>query len=41
MQPRWRRCIVSTDRALGEALGQLYVEKTFTPAAQVRAQDDG
>jgi putative endopeptidase len=39
MQPRWRRCIVSTDRALGEALGQLYIQKTFTPAARVRAQD--
>jgi predicted metalloendopeptidase len=38
MQPRWRRCIVSTDRALGEALGQLYIQKTFTPAARVRAQ---
>ena len=38
MQPRWRRCIVSTDRALGEALGQLYIHKTFTPAARVRAQ---
>jgi putative endopeptidase len=38
MQPRWRRCIVSTDRALGEALGQLYIQKTFTPAARARAQ---
>lgn len=38
MQPRWRRCVVSTDRALGEALGQLYIQKTFTPAARVRAQ---
>jgi len=38
MLPRWRRCVASTDRALGEALGQLYVEKTFTPAARVRAQ---
>jgi putative endopeptidase len=39
MQPRWRRCIVSTDRALGEALGQLYIQKTFTPAARARAQE--
>jgi len=38
MLPRWRRCVASTDRALGEALGQLYVEKTFTPAARGRAQ---
>jgi len=28
-QPRWKRCVGSTDRALGEALGQLYVAKTF------------
>ncbi|MDQ1636882.1 MAG: putative endopeptidase [Pyrinomonadaceae bacterium] len=39
MQPRWRRCIVSTDRSLGEALGQLYIQKTFTPAARLRAQE--
>jgi len=39
MQPRWRRCIVSTDRALGEALGELYIQKTFTPAARARAQE--
>jgi putative endopeptidase len=39
MQPRWRRCIVSTDRSLGEALGQLYIQKTFTPAARARAQE--
>ncbi|HKP47011.1 MAG TPA: M13 family metallopeptidase [Pyrinomonadaceae bacterium] len=39
MLPRWRRCIVSTDRALGEALGQLYIKKTFTPAAKDRAQE--
>jgi predicted metalloendopeptidase len=37
--PRWKRCIASTDRALGEALGQLYVEKTFTPKARLRAQE--
>jgi len=35
--PRWKRCVASTDRALGEALGQLYVEKTFTPQAKARA----
>jgi putative endopeptidase len=39
MQPRWKRCVGATDRALGEALGQLYVEKTFTPAARARAQE--
>jgi putative endopeptidase len=36
--PRWKRCVASTDRALGEALGQLYVEKTFTPKAREQAQ---
>jgi putative endopeptidase len=36
--PRWKRCVASTDRALGEALGQLYVAKTFTPQAKERAR---
>ncbi len=35
--PRWRRCLDETDGQLGEALGQAYVEKTFTPAAKARA----
>jgi putative endopeptidase len=38
MQPRWKRCVASTDRALGEALGDLYVQKTFTPQARLRAR---
>lgn len=38
MLPRWKRCVASTDRALGEALGKLYVAKTFTPAAKNRAR---
>jgi putative endopeptidase len=37
LQPRWKRCVASTDRALGEALGQIYVQKHFTPAAKARA----
>ena len=37
--PRWKRCVASTDRALGEALGQFYIDKTFTPQAKVRAQE--
>jgi putative endopeptidase len=37
--PRWKRCVASTDRALGEALGQIYVNKTFTPKARMRAQE--
>ncbi len=37
--PRWKRCVASTDRSLGEALGQIYVKKTFTPQAKARAQE--
>jgi endothelin-converting enzyme/putative endopeptidase len=29
IQPRWKRCVTATDSALGEALGQRYVELTF------------
>ena len=28
---RWKRCVAATDSALGEALGQVYVAKTFLP----------
>ena len=38
MLPRWKRCVASTDRAMGEALGQLYVAKTFTQEAKERAR---
>ncbi len=31
LQPRWKRCVRSTDEDLGEALGQAYVRKTFSP----------
>jgi putative endopeptidase len=37
IQPRWKRCAQSTDRALGEALGQVYVQKYFPPEAKARA----
>jgi putative endopeptidase len=36
--PRWKRCTQGTDNVLGEALGQLYVQKTFTPEAKAHAQ---
>lgn len=36
--PRWRRCVSSTDAALGEALGQVYVGRAFTPDAKARMQ---
>ena len=37
--PRWKRCVQSTDRNLGEALGQVYVDKYFPPAAKARAKE--
>ncbi|MDX5438362.1 MAG: M13 family metallopeptidase, partial [Pontibacter sp.] len=37
MQPRWKRVLRATDSALGEALGQLYVQKTFSPQAKQKA----
>ncbi|MFZ3263618.1 MAG: M13 family metallopeptidase, partial [Terriglobales bacterium] len=29
MEPRWKKCVKSTDRNLGMALGKLYVDRTF------------
>jgi predicted metalloendopeptidase len=37
-QPRWERIVQSTDHLLGEALGQLYVEKAFPPEAKAKAE---
>lgn len=37
IQPRWKRCVQATDRSLGEALGQLYVQKYFPPKAKASA----
>ena len=36
IEPRWKRCVASTDRNLGMALGQLYVDKTFGPEGKER-----
>src|SRR5256712_7158127 len=36
-QPRWRRCVEATDQFLGEALGEAYVERRFSPEAKRRA----
>jgi putative endopeptidase len=36
LEPRWRRCVQGVDRDLGEALGQVFVEKTFTPDTKAR-----
>ena len=35
--PRWKRVVATTDRELGEALGQIYVERYFPPEARARA----
>jgi predicted metalloendopeptidase len=36
IEARWKRCVASTDRNLGMALGQLYVDKTFGPGGKER-----
>ncbi|HEY3827438.1 MAG TPA: M13 family metallopeptidase [Bryobacteraceae bacterium] len=36
LQPRWKRCVQLVDHTLGEALGQVFVEKTFTPETKAR-----
>ena len=36
IEPRWKRCVQSTDRSLGMALGELYVDKTFGPEGKER-----
>jgi putative endopeptidase len=38
-RPRWDRCAQSTDRHIGMALGRLYAEKAFPPAARKRAEE--
>ncbi len=38
LQPRWKRCVQSTDSALGEALGQKYVEKAFAGQSKEKTQ---
>jgi putative endopeptidase len=36
--PRWKRCLRSADNQLGEALGEAYVAKTFSPEAKAQAK---
>ncbi len=38
LRPRWKRVLAAEDAAIGEDLGQLYVQKAFSPAAKARAQ---
>ncbi len=37
-RPRWKRAVDATGSALGEAVGRLYVERYFPPAAKAQAQ---
>lgn len=37
LQARWKRVQAAADVAMGEAVGQLYVERVFTPAAKRKA----
>ncbi len=38
-QPRWKKCVQWTDQQLGEALGQAFVAKTFSPALKADTED--
>jgi putative endopeptidase len=38
MLPRWKRCLHEADGDLGEALGEAYVAKNFSPEARTRAR---
>ncbi|MGH9366108.1 MAG: M13 family metallopeptidase [Thermoanaerobaculia bacterium] len=37
--PRWKRCVASTDSALGMALGKIYVQQHFPPESKRRADE--
>src|SRR5439155_26648977 len=37
LRPRWKRVLAATDGAIGEDLGQLYVERAFSAGAKARA----
>jgi putative endopeptidase len=37
IRARWKRCASAVDNQLGEALGQVYVQKYFPPEAKARA----
>lgn len=39
LEPRWKRCVNLTDHALGEALGQKYVEKAFAGQSKEKTQE--
>lgn len=37
LRPRWKRVMAAADEAIGEDLGQLYVQRAFSPEAKARA----
>ncbi len=37
-RPRWKRAVMATERALGEAVGEVYVDKYYPPDAQAKMQ---
>ncbi len=39
MKPRWKRALEETDRGLGDALGQLFVEKHFSQDSKKRVAE--
>jgi putative endopeptidase len=39
LQPRWKRCAQAANLNLGEALGEVYVQKYFPPEAKARAKE--
>ncbi|MGB3180029.1 MAG: M13 family metallopeptidase [Cyclobacteriaceae bacterium] len=39
MKPRWKRIMSATNRAMGEALGKLYVAEAFPPEAKQNAAE--
>jgi predicted metalloendopeptidase len=39
IQPRWKRCVQATNGNLGEALGEVYVNKYFPPEAKAHAKE--
>ncbi|BDU73058.1 M13 family metallopeptidase [Mesoterricola silvestris] len=39
MRPRWERVLAVVDGAIGEDLGQLYVQRAFSPQAKAKVQE--
>jgi endothelin-converting enzyme/putative endopeptidase len=39
MPPRWKQCVRAVDNDIGEALGQVFVKRTFAPQTRERAAD--